>query len=210
MSLAINFGGLGAFPTLKQVLGNIPRLPVIGLVITNKPSITRSQELIIMDERLEELREHIENNGGEAPFMIDNGAILRAAPKKKLSHQKHRAKLYAPGNKQIQPLQNLIRCPACGHVKRSHVMCMHCFHEIRTFLKAKKRDLGIIKDTVNPQTDIEPIDEKLLYPKKELEGEKRKLQDRKYVPQREQPLMFQKGEQIHRRKGVWANMFRQN
>lgn len=118
------------------------------------------------------------------------GAILRAAPKKRLSRHKHRQKLYAPGDKQIQPLGNLVRCPACGHVKRSHFMCMHCFAEIRTFLKAKKK--ALFGETEPPQLNLDPIDEKLVYPGKRESYEQMMTRQKKWVPQREEPLMYTK------------------
>lgn len=179
MSLA-RFGATPlAFALFGVISVALPRLPHLGLLFPNSNS---------MDPRLEELKKQMEKNGGRPPFMVDNGAILRAAPKKRPSHRRTREKLYAPGDKQIQHLENLGRCPACGHVKRSHLMCMHCFAEIRTFLKAKKRLL--FPEAEAPQSNLDPVDEKILYPGKYQSNEELKLQQKKWVPKREVPLMF--------------------
>ena len=182
MSLTLRVSGVaGALALLPEIVVGL--LPKTGLKLT--PSSNA-------DSRLKELQEQIDGQNGEPPFMIDNGTILRAAPKKKMSYRRHRVKLYAPGNKQIQPLNNLVRCPACGSVKRSHFMCMNCFDEIKQFLKGKKRENGIIKDTQNPQTDLDPIDEKLVYPGKYLREEQARLQEKDWIPKREEPLLFNK------------------
>lgn len=172
-------------------MGMLTRLPSISIQLElpslfPQSSLTHSHTK--MDQRLKELKQQIEENGGEAPFMIDNGMILRAVPKKKPSYRRTRQKLYAPGDKQVQPLENLVRCPACGHVKRSHFMCMHCFGEIKTFLKQKKKDLQEYFEP--PQSNLDKIDEKIIYPgKHESEHEKRlKLKD--WIPVREEPLMY--------------------
>ncbi|KAK6460045.1 mitochondrial ribosomal large subunit protein [Scheffersomyces coipomensis] len=202
MSLALRVGGL--FPTIQQALrGGLPSLPAIGLSITLKPRITANASENITsqeDERLQDLRQQIENNNGNPPFMIDNGMILRAAPKKKLSHAKHRAKLYAPGNKQIHPLNNIVRCPACGHVKRSHFMCMNCYYEIKSFIKVLKRENGIIKDPVNPQSDLDAADKDLIYPTKVDRPNEVRFKQKEWIPVREKTLMFKLGEHRHTKK----------
>lgn len=152
------------------------------------PTITlRLPALFSRDERLQELKNLLENSD-EAPFFIDNGMILRAVPKKKPSYRRTRQKLFAPGQKQIQPLGNLVRCPACGHVKRSHFMCMHCFGEIKTFLKAKKKSLQQLVEP--PQSNLDKIDEKIIYPGKRESEHQRLLNKKDWIPVREEPLMF--------------------
>ncbi|PSK37159.1 ribosomal protein L32 [Candidozyma pseudohaemuli] len=181
MSLCLRFGAtsLVAPPTLGLVL---PRLPSLRLLFPQKPTIS-------IDPRLEELKRQIEEDG-EAPFMIDNGMILRAAPKKRTSHRRRREKLYASGDKKIKPLENLVRCPACGHVKRSHFMCMHCFAEIKTFLKEKKK--ALFPEPKNPQQDLDPVDERLVYPARKLKRDELEIKKKDWVPQREEPLMYSK------------------
>lgn len=179
--LAARFGVL---PTVVSYFGAIsialPRVP-LGLFFPQKSQIS-------IDPRLEELKEQMEQNKGRPPFMIDNGTILKAVPKKRPSHRRTREKLYAPGDKQIQHLENLGRCPGCGHVKRSHFMCMHCFAEIRSFLKAKKKEL--LGEVEKPQANLDPVDEKIIYPGKYLRDEELKLKQKKWVPKREEPLMY--------------------
>lgn len=113
--------------------------------------------------------------------------ILKAAPKKKPSYRKTRQKLYAPGNKKIQPLKNIVRCPACGSVKRSHFMCMNCFGEIRQFLKSFKPPF---KQPINKVPEINPSDEAIIYPGKRLTEYELTLKKKEWIPVREKPLMF--------------------
>lgn len=178
------FGMSGIWP--------LPSLPQITLGIL--PKIQWKQTTTHTDSRLEELKELIERNNGKKPFMIDNGTILRAAPKKKLSKSRHRIKLYSPGVKQAHPLNNIVRCPACGAAKRSHFFCMNCFDEIKTFLKIKKREAGIIKDVKPVQTDLDPIDEKIIYPGKYESNTERKLREKEYILKREPAILYEKSQ----------------
>lgn len=142
------------------------------------------------DPRLEELRRQMENNHGDPPFMIGNETILKAVPKKKPSYRRTRQKLYAPGGKQVQHLDNLVRCPACGHFKRSHFMCMHCFAEIRDFLKMKRKQEFPAEENKYPELDL--VDEAILYPGKRVSDHERRLQKKEWIPKREQPMMYEK------------------
>lgn len=119
--------------------------------------------------------------------------ILRAVPKKKPSYRRTRQKLYAPGNKKIQPLENIVRCPACGSVKRSHFMCMNCFMEIRTFLKRFK------PKSVESEQIVDEIDEKILYPGKRLTDHDRRVQQKDWIPQREKPLAYNPSQIKHKK-----------
>lgn len=183
----MSLGGVSAAPATPSILNGLalalPRLPSL------KQFLPQAAPQISTDPRLEELRKQIEDQG-EAPFMIDNGMILRAAPKKRTSHRRRREKLYASGDKKIKPLENLVRCPACGHVKRSHFMCMHCFAEIRTFLKEKKK--ALFPEPKKPQLDLDPVDERIIYPMRKLKPEEIQLKLRDWVPKREKPLMHNK------------------
>ncbi|EGV60512.1 hypothetical protein CANTEDRAFT_116577 [Yamadazyma tenuis ATCC 10573] len=120
--------------------------------------------------------------------------ILKAVPKKKPSYRRTRQKLYAPGNKKIQPLNNIVRCPACGSVKRSHFMCMNCFMEIKQFLKTLKP-----KSSEPVQADLDEIDTNILYPQKRLSAYGRRMKKRDWIPQREKPLMFDSQQVKHRK-----------
>lgn len=51
-------------------------------------------------------------------------SILRAVPKKKTTHSKSRMRRMA--GKALQDVTALVRCPACGKVKRAHVLCQSC------------------------------------------------------------------------------------
>lgn len=145
------------------------------------------QSICPKDSRLEELKELL-NRNGQPPFMIDNGTILKAVPKKKPSYKRTREKLYSPGDKQIQPLQNLRRCAACGRVKRSHFMCMHCFAEIRAFLKEKKK--AVFGQPLRFNQDLDAVDEKIIYPGKYQSDYELKMKQKEWIPKREEPLMY--------------------
>ena len=67
---------------------------------------------------------------------IDTG-VLKAVPKKKVSHQKKRQRLYGPGSKQLKMVHHLNECPSCGHYKRANTLCMYCVDSIRRIWKAQ-------------------------------------------------------------------------
>lgn len=194
MSLALRFGTVASIQ--EALWGVVPRLPSITIRLGLQNRLGNQSTT---DERLQELKEKIEESGGAAPFMIDNGTILKAVPKKKLSRARRRKKLYAPGNKQVHPINNIVRCSACGSVKRSHFMCMNCFAEIKTFLKSLKRKNGIIKDTVNPQSDLNPLDERVIYPGKFETDHERQLKAKEWVPKREKPMPYDNTQVRHRK-----------
>lgn len=51
-------------------------------------------------------------------------SVLRAVPKKKVSHMKRRHRQMA--GKALKDVKNLATCPGCGEIKRSHVLCPNC------------------------------------------------------------------------------------
>jgi len=51
-------------------------------------------------------------------------SILRAVPKKKTSHMKKRHRQMA--GKGLKDVTALNKCPACGHLKRAHLLCPYC------------------------------------------------------------------------------------
>lgn len=51
-------------------------------------------------------------------------SVLRAVPKKKVSHMKRRHRQMA--GKALKDVKNLNTCSGCGQVKRAHVLCPHC------------------------------------------------------------------------------------
>lgn len=92
--------------------------------------------------------------------------LLQAAPKKRTSHQKKRQRQLA-GNNQQKPLRNLNRCPACGHVKRAHTLCMHCVQQIRsTWRNQEKVRLESTKDKSKyyDESKLSPQDAAFNYP----------------------------------------------
>lgn len=155
-------------------------LPQIRITVNNET----------LGEKLMNLKEWLLNP--PLPSLWDNESILRAVPKKKPSYGKTRAKLYAPGNKKIQPLNNLVRCPACGSVKRSHFMCMNCFAEIKQFLKSMKKSKN--PPVEKPQSDLNEIDEKIVYPGKRMSEYERRLNKKDWIPVREAPLPYDKNQ----------------
>lgn len=197
MSLSLRFGAVSSLQ--ESLWGMLPRLPTITIRLGLQNKLNNPKSISMDDERLKELKEKIEESG-EAPFMIDNGTILKAVPKKKMSKARRRKKLYASGNKQVHPINNIVRCSACGSVKRSHFMCMNCFAEIRTFLKGLKRKNGLLEESVNPQSNLNPLDERVIYPGKFETDEQRRLKSKDWVPQREDPELFNHHEVKHYKK----------
>lgn len=50
--------------------------------------------------------------------------ILKAVPKKKTSYRKKRQRFMA--GKGLKDITALHKCPACGRVKRMHILCPYC------------------------------------------------------------------------------------
>lgn len=99
-------------------------------------------------------------------FFSNNG-ILLAVPKKKVSHQKKRQKLYGPGSKQLKMIHHLNKCPSCGHYKSANTLCMHCVEEIRHIWK--NHTLRKPEEPLQEQ-QLSELDKRILYPgKKETE-----------------------------------------
>lgn len=67
-------------------------------------------------------------------------------------------------------------------------MCMNCFAEIRDFLKKLKREKS--PEVSENQADLDPVDERILYPGKYLTQEEMKLRAKEWVPKREKPLEY--------------------
>ncbi|OAV86834.1 hypothetical protein PTTG_07472 [Puccinia triticina 1-1 BBBD Race 1] len=57
-------------------------------------------------------------------FFYDFGGLLKAVPKKKVSHSRKRMR---SAHKGLQPNLSLGVCPACGEPKRQHFLCLHCY-----------------------------------------------------------------------------------
>lgn len=128
-----------------------------------------------LPQRLSELLEkRSEKQTPEQDFFSNNG-ILLAVPKKKVSHQKKRQKLYGPGKKQLKMIHHLNKCPSCGHYKRANTLCMHCVNEIRHIWKTQT--------TENPQEPaqeqvLSELDRRILYPGKKDTEYMKKLKDK--------------------------------
>lgn len=150
----------------------LPTLPEISITI----------ESPINNSYVESLKEKLANAFLPLPEAVESlwNGILNAAPKKKVSHQKKRQRQYAPGHKHLQNLNNLNRCPSCGHYKRAHTLCMNCVGEIRKHWKqldAKKQQLEneklLEKETEDEtisvagvEESVKVIDERINYPGK--------------------------------------------
>ncbi|KAL2759761.1 hypothetical protein ACRALDRAFT_1060245 [Sodiomyces alcalophilus JCM 7366] len=57
-------------------------------------------------------------------------SILRAVPKKKTTHSKKRSRFMA--GKALKDVKSLCKCPACGQIKRQHILCPHCMEKIKS------------------------------------------------------------------------------
>lgn len=104
-----------------------------------------------------------------------NMGWLLAVPKKKTSHMKKRQRMLGPhGMKNAKYLNNLNRCPSCGHYKRMNTLCMHCVNEIKFIWK---NHLGESPST-SYKPDISAEDYKILYPGKKDTAYIKKLKDK--------------------------------
>ncbi|KAH7320098.1 hypothetical protein B0I35DRAFT_373598 [Stachybotrys elegans] len=56
-------------------------------------------------------------------------SVLRAVPKKKVSHARRRHRQMA--GKALKDVNNLCVCPGCGKPKRTHRICQECHQEMR-------------------------------------------------------------------------------
>ncbi|AOA64760.1 54S ribosomal protein L32, mitochondrial [Komagataella phaffii CBS 7435] len=176
MSLSLNLNQIAV-----RVVGILPRIPEIHIAIPNIFQRRTEASTETHDPRILELIENLQD-AEVPPFFIDNG-ILKAAPKKKVSHMKRRQKLYGPGKKQLSLLQNLNRCPACGNYKRSHTLCMHCVGQIR-----RHWNDSVPQQEAFREEFVNPLDEKILYPgKKELPDE-RTLRKKEWLKRRPRTL----------------------
>lgn len=178
-SLASRAFGLGAglVDALLPRIGGIPSITV-GLQLPSllQPAKTPENSPASLEEAL---CGH-EHSHGEST--IDAG-ILKTAPKKKVSHMKRRQRLYGPGEKHIKLKDNLNRCPACGHYKRSHFLCMNCVGQIRKYWK--NRDAPAPRE---PEEFVNPRDEQILYPGKTEREHERKLQSKDWLLKRPKTL----------------------
>lgn len=139
------------------------------------------------------LLENLLGQNGESEndrdFFSGNG-ILLAVPKKKVSHQKKRQKLYGPGSKQLKMIHHLNKCPSCGHQKRANTLCMHCFDEIR---KIWKSHTFMMDKEVPQEKEMSDLDKKILYPGKKSTEYEQKLKDKdSYVERRMRTLPVSK------------------
>jgi len=57
-------------------------------------------------------------------FLRELARLLRAVPKKKVSHSRKRMR---SAHKGIPLNLSLGLCPACGEPKRQHFLCLHCY-----------------------------------------------------------------------------------
>lgn len=118
-------------------------------------------------------------------FFSNNG-ILLAVPKKKVSHQKKRQKLYGPGKKQLKMIHHLNKCPSCGHYKRANTLCMYCVGQIRHIWKTHTA-----KEEIKPrqEEDLSELDQRVLYPGKKETKYAKDLKDKdKYLERRVRTL----------------------
>ncbi|CDO94728.1 unnamed protein product [Kluyveromyces dobzhanskii CBS 2104] len=144
-----------------------------------------------LPQKLMELLERSQNGGQlpEADYFSNNG-ILLAVPKKKVSHQKKRQKLYAPGKKQLKMINHLNKCPSCGHYKRAHTLCMHCVGEIRHIWKAHTNEKPA--DPVQEQ-ELSELDKRILYPGRRETDYMKKLKEKdSYLDKRMKSLPVEK------------------
>ena len=187
MSYALR-GALGIMSIGEALLPKIT-LPSITLPIASFLNPKRTQEdAPTIEEKLSEIAENAANKGAKVPFFTGNGIYL-AAPKKKRSHMKRRLRVYTPGSKHVKLKNELNRCPACGHYKRAHHLCMNCVSQIQQYWKQRDAKL---KPPAYKEEFANPLDEQVLYPGKTERAYDRKLRLKDYLVKRPKTLPVEK------------------
>lgn len=159
----------------------LPKVAIPSLTFPTLLPQTHSQNSL--QQKLRELADQLIDRP-RIPFFNNNG-ILLAVPKKKTSHMKRRLRLYTPGSKQIKLKNELNRCPACGHYKRAHYLCMNCVSQIEKYWK--QRDAKLQPEEYHEDFS-NPLDEQVLYPGKTERLYERKLRKKDYLVQRPKTL----------------------
>ncbi|KAH3672311.1 hypothetical protein WICMUC_004282 [Wickerhamomyces mucosus] len=181
--MSLSIGSLGTLSRLPR----LPVLPEIQIVIPNpfqkQSNSTPTNQSKTQTKSLKEKLQEVLDNAKELS-LIPNGVwegLLRAVPKKKVSHSRKRNRQLT-GSKQLKLLNNLNRCPSCGHIKRSHHLCMHCVEQIRSIWRtdAKESKQEPYKQELNDQ------DRKLIYPGKKESDYEKMLKDKKNWLERRQ------------------------
>ncbi|QLG71372.1 hypothetical protein HG535_0B04140 [Zygotorulaspora mrakii] len=131
-----------------------------------------------------------EQNMGSDTFW--NNGILLAVPKKKVSHQKKRQKLYGPGSKQLKMIHHINTCPSCGHFKLANTLCTHCVGEVSRIWRSQT-----VKPSVEPlqEQQLSELDKRVIYPGKKDTAYVEKLKDKEsYLERRMRSLPVDKEE----------------
>jgi len=124
-----------------------------------------------------------------------NIGMLLAAPKKKTSHQKKRQRLLADNanRNNVKFLNNLNKCPSCGHFKRMNTLCPCCVGEIRHIWKAHLAVKEEVKESVD--SVISEVDKRILYPGRVDTAYMRKLKDKdSYLKRRTKTLPVERNQ----------------
>lgn len=119
-----------------------------------------------------------------------NIGMLLAAPKKKTSHQKKRQRLLADNanRNNVKFMNNLNKCPSCGHYKRMNTLCPFCVGQIRHIWKAHLAGKAESQADMLESTMSE-VDKRVLYPGKVDTPYNRKLKDKdSYLKKRTKTL----------------------
>ncbi|KAH3687359.1 hypothetical protein WICPIJ_001636 [Wickerhamomyces pijperi] len=190
MSLSIT-----VLDSLAGALTRLPRLPQIQVIIPN-PFAPQARPQQAATEQQKTLREKLQeyiNNAVDAAPLIPTGlleGLLRAVPKKKVSHRRKRNR-QLQGDKQLKLLNNLNRCPSCGHIKRSHTLCMHCVEQIKSIWRTEAK----LSEKEPFKQELDPVDQKLIYPgKRESPYEKQMNNKKEWLERRQRTFELNRKE----------------
>lgn len=124
------------------------------------------------------------------PVGIDGSGIVYAVPKKKTSHRKKRQRQLS-GRNQVNPLNNLNRCPACGNYKRAHTLCMNCVSQIQRLWRLRDNKKP---EELEQEKNLDDVDKRILYPGKHESDYEKNLKKRyEYIPSRPRTLPVERG-----------------
>ncbi|CAH7689634.1 hypothetical protein BY996DRAFT_6840539 [Phakopsora pachyrhizi] len=113
------------FSFLKKSLSSLsPTVKFISSSSSSSPSSTIQTALPLTGSTARSFRfsSLLDFNSSIFGWLIDG--LLRAVPKKKVSHSRKRMRSAQKG---LKPELGLSRCSGCGSLKRKHFLCLSCY-----------------------------------------------------------------------------------
>ncbi|KAH9460526.1 hypothetical protein MJO29_004531 [Puccinia striiformis f. sp. tritici] len=119
-----------ARPTTQAIEGRTTELTTCSSNWINQTLLSLKDTFNTISASISDYHLSWSNNSRTVSSIIDPnsfyglGGLLKAVPKKKVSHSRKRMR---SAHKGIQPTTGLGICPGCGEPKRQHFLCLHCY-----------------------------------------------------------------------------------